>query len=105
MALTSGLGRFLYERVYRHHRVIRMAAKGQRVLRQLYSEFVSRPELLPERYLARWVNAPASVRQQTSPSVRTEPSLERVVVDYLAGMTDRFARQEHLRLFHPDGDQ
>ena len=31
--------------------------------------------------------------------------LPRVVCDYLAGMTDRFARQEHLRLFHPDGDQ
>jgi len=106
VGLKAGLGRFLYERVYRHHRVIRMATKGQRVLRQLYEEFTKRPELLPERYQARWAGAPAAVRRRTSASVvPAEPSVERVVADYLAGMTDRFARQEHLRLFHPDGDQ
>jgi dGTPase len=104
--LKAGLGRFLYERVYRHHRVVRMATKGQRVLRQLYAEFTSRPELLPERYQARWAGAPAGIRRQAGTAVvAPEPSLERVVADYLAGMTDRFARQEHLRLFHPDGDQ
>ena len=103
--LKAGLGRFLYERVYRHHRVVRMAAKGQRVLRQLYAEFTARPELLPERYQARWAGAPASVRRTGATVVPAEPSLERVVADFLAGMTDRFARQEHLRLFHPDGDQ
>jgi dGTPase len=106
VVLKAGLGRFLLERVYRHHRVARMAAKGQRVLRQLYAELTARPELLPERYQARWAGAPAAVRRRTGPSaVPPEPSLERVVADYLAGMTDRFARQEHLRLFHPDGDQ
>jgi dGTPase len=104
--LKAGLGRFLYESVYRHHRVVRMAAKGQRVLRQLYAEFTARPELLPERYQARWAGAPAGVRHQAGTAgVVREPSVERVVADYLAGMTDRFARQEHLRLFHPDGDQ
>ena len=36
--LTLGLGRFLYERVYRHHRVIRMAAKGRRILLTTLSE-------------------------------------------------------------------
>ncbi|HJZ92869.1 MAG TPA: hypothetical protein VKE40_18490, partial [Gemmataceae bacterium] len=44
-----------------------------------------------------------------SPGVRTgvahrQDDLERVVADYVAGMTDRFARQEYLRLFHPEGD-
>ena len=106
VALKAGLGRFLNERVYLHRRVIRMASKGQRVLRQMYAEFTARPELLPDRYQARWVGAPATVRRQAGPGVvPPEPSLERVVADYLAGMTDRFARQEHLRLFHPDGDQ
>jgi dGTPase len=106
VALKAGLGRFLYDRVYRHHRVVRMAAKGQRVLRQLYAEFTARPELLPERYQVRWAGAPHSLRGQVGTSVLPpEPSVERVVADYLAGMTDRFARQEHLRLFHPDGDQ
>jgi dGTPase len=104
--LKVGLGRFLYERVYRHHRVVRMAAQGQRILRQMYAEFVARPELLPERYQARWAEAPANVRRDTVPSaVPPEPGVQRVVVDYLAGMTDRFARHEYVRLFHPDGDQ
>src|SRR5262245_10177085 len=61
--LKAGLGRFLYERVYRHYRVVRMAAKGQFVLRQLYAEFTARPELLPERYQARWAGAPSAVRR------------------------------------------
>jgi dGTPase len=101
--LKAELEQFLYERVYRHHRVMRMAAKGRAVLRRLYAEFVARPELLPERHLSRWSGADASPRKPTSVVPRDE-SIERVVVDYLAGMTDRFARQEYLRLFHPDSD-
>lgn len=106
VALKAGLARFLHGRVYRHHRVMRMATQGQRVLRQLFEEFTRSPELLPERYQARWAGCSPSVRHRVGPAVvPPEPSLERVVADYLAGMTDRFARQEHLRLFHPDGDQ
>jgi dGTPase len=105
MALKGGLERFLRDRVYLDHRVLRMAAKGQHVLRRLFAQFVERPELLPARHLARWTGAPAAVVQRAKPTVvpRTD-SLERVAADYLAGMTDRFARQEYLRLFHPDGD-
>jgi dGTPase len=96
---------FLHERVYRHHRVVRMAEKGKAVLRRLFAAFVGTPELLPERYLARWSAAPAGVlRRARTTVVPPEASLERVVADYLAGMTDRFARQEYLRLFRPDGD-
>jgi dGTPase len=103
--LKSELERFLYERVYRHHSVMRMAAKGRAVLRRLYTEFVARPELLPERYLARWAGAPKSVMERSPATVvPQECYIERVVVDYLAGMTDRFARQEYHRLFQPDGD-
>ena len=105
LALKSDLERFLHERVYRHYRVLRMAAKGQKVLKRLFSELVARPELLPERYLTRWSGAPADqLRRARSTVVPREGCLERVVADYLAGMTDRFARQEYLRLFHPDGD-
>src|SRR5262249_40248737 len=106
VALKAGLGRFLNERVFRHHRGIRMATKGQRMLSQLYGEFTAGPELLRERYQARWAGAPAGVRRRAGHTVvPPEPAVERVVADYLAGMTDRYARQEHLRLFHPDGDQ
>jgi len=103
--LKSGLERFLYEQVYRHHRVLRMAIKGKAILRRLFEECVARPELLPDRHFARWTQAPASVQRRVKSSVvPREESLHLVVGDYLAGMTDRYARQEHLRLFHPEGD-
>jgi dGTPase len=103
--LKGALERFLLDRVYRHFRVMRMAEKGKTFLQHLFAEFVAKPELLPERYLARWSGAhgrvPAGGRTGV---VHREDALERVVADYLAGMTDRFARQEYLRLFHPEGD-
>ncbi len=97
---TAELGRFLRERVYRHHRVVRMAEKGKAVLTRLFTETVANPDLLPDRHLRRWAGAPARVGR----SVSAEPHLERVVADYLAGMTDRFAREEHARLFCPEAD-
>ena len=84
-ALKTGLETFLHERVYQHHRVMRMAVKGSRFLRQLFEEYCLHPPQLPERY-ARRIG---------------ESSGERVVCDYLAGMTDRYAQDEYLRLFQP----
>jgi dGTPase len=105
MGLKDEFETFLHERVYRHHQVLRMAAKGKSILRQLFTAFTSRPDLLPERYQARWTGSPESIlRRASSRVIPRESSLDRVVADYLAGMTDRFARQEYLRLFQPDGD-
>jgi dGTPase len=84
-ALKAGLEEFLHRRVYRHHRVMRMAGKGRRFLHALFEEFCRAPDQLPERYARR---AQAG-------------SLEQVVCDYLAGMTDRYAQDEYLRLFQP----
>jgi len=83
--LKAGLEQFLHRSVYRHYRVMRMAAKGQRILRQLFNEYCRLPEQLPERYRRRISNH----------------GLERTVCDYLAGMTDRYAQDEFLRLFQP----
>jgi dGTPase len=83
--LKAGLEQFLHSRVYRHHRVQRMAVKGQRILRLLFAEFCRAPQLLPERYSRRI----------------TAGRPERTVCDYLAGMTDRYAQDEYLRLFQP----
>ncbi len=83
--LKVGLEEFLRRRVYNHHRVVRMSVKGQRVLRLLFEEFCRVPRQLPERYFRRVEKAGA----------------ERTVCDYLAGMTDRFAQDEFLRLFQP----
>jgi len=106
-AMHAGLQQFLRERVYRHHRVLRMTANGKRVLRALFEEYVRSPELLPDRHLRRWAGADAVAGPPAAPPlpgrVRVE-SLERVVGDYLAGMTDRFAQQEFRRLFHPSID-
>jgi dGTPase len=85
VALKSELERFLGERVYRHYRVQRMTAKGQRLVSMLFDAFCQTPQLLSERYQKRAQQA----------------GLPRTVCDYLAGMTDRYAQDEYLRLFHP----
>ncbi len=84
-ALRVGLEDFLTRRVYQHYPVHRMALKGRRIMTALFNEFRRAPQLLPERYGRR---------------VSTLP-VERVVCDYVAGMTDRYAQDEYLRLFQP----
>jgi len=75
---------FLYENLYRHWRVMRMASKARRFLTQLFMLYVEEPRLLP------W---------QTQ--ARQEENIHRVVCDYVAGMTDRYALQEYNKLFDP----
>jgi dGTPase len=62
-----------------------MAVKGERIVEALFAEFCRVPRLLPERYFQR----------------AQRESVQRVVCDYLAGMTDRYAQDEFLRLFQP----
>jgi dGTPase len=78
---------FLYERLYRHWRVMRMAAKARRVLQALFETYTGDPAQLPD-----------SVQQRLT---RSPDPLPRIVCDYLAGMTDRFALEEYARLFDP----
>jgi len=102
--MKRDLEQFLRERVYRHHRVLRMTANGKRILQALFTEYVRSPELLPERHLRRWAGSDRVVGPpggRPLPDRRPVPELERVVGDYLAGMTDRFAHQEYRRLFAP----
>ncbi|MAI50189.1 MAG: deoxyguanosinetriphosphate triphosphohydrolase [Rhodospirillaceae bacterium] len=80
------LKEFLFERMYRHHRVNRMTSKARRVVIDLFKLYVDEPECLP----AEWrIGA-----EQTAKTLRA-----RHVADYIAGMTDRFALDEHRRLF------
>jgi dGTPase len=81
----SELKRFLYAHLYRHHRQIRMKRKADHILERIYSAYVGQPEMLP-------------------PDVEREGQrlgAERAVLDYLAGMTDRYATDEYRRLFDP----
>jgi dGTPase len=83
--LVRELKEFLLANLYRHYRVARMGDKAGRILRDLFVCFTSDPDQLPPRYRAR---------------VDGE-DLHRVVCDYIAGMTDRFALDEHRKLFDP----
>ncbi len=83
--LHQNLKQFLYKNLYRHWRVMRMANKAQRFISELFEAFVEDPTILPEEI-----------------RVRAEAeSLHRVVCDYIAGMTDRYALQEYAKLFAP----
>ena len=85
-AHSEALKAFLHERMYRHHRVNRMASKARRTVRELFELFIEEPQCLPEEWRAR-CDGPRTL------------STARVVADYVAGMTDRFAIQEHRNLF------
>jgi dGTPase len=83
---------YLRERVYRNHRVLRMTSKARRVIASLFQAFTSDPRLMPpEHFQAATL---AGQREGARGSAR-------VVADYVAGMTDRYAILEHRRLFDP----
>lgn len=76
---------FLLTRFYRQYRVMRMASKAEQVIEKLFNAYLADPRLLPTKTQARLPNEiPA-----------------RVVCDYIAGMTDRYALDEYARLFDP----
>jgi dGTPase len=77
---------FLYRRMYRHERVNRMTGEARRVVGELFELFVAAPQRLPPEWQARAGRA-------------GRPETARLVADYIAGMTDRFALGEHRRLF------
>ena len=70
------------DEAYDRYRVARMASKARRVVTELFGAFLAEPELLPPEFQA-----------------RAGEDKARVVADYVAGMTDRYAMLEHRRLF------
>lgn len=85
---NAELRRFLYANFYRHYRVVRMAVKAVRLLSDLFAAYVAEPAQLPNETQQRAAAHPEGLR--------------RVVCDYIAGMTDRYAIQEHKRLYDPE---
>ena len=86
------LKRFLRTNLYRHYRVHRMTAKADRMLKELFTAFMSDIRLLPPEH------------QQTAQSFENETGTvgrARAVADYIAGMTDRYAITEYKRIFDP----
>lgn len=77
------LKKFLYKNLYQHDHVIMMTKSGQRILQAVFKAYVADPTTLPAEIRAKF---------------RQEGKF-RVICDYVAGMTDRFALSEHHRLF------
>lgn len=85
---NAKLKEFLYTRMYRHYKVNRMTSKAHRVVRELFDLLLKEPDCLPSDW-----------RQMTIDLDTV--SRARLVADYIAGMTDRYALDEHRRLFNP----
>ncbi|MEM8556118.1 MAG: deoxyguanosinetriphosphate triphosphohydrolase [Pseudomonadota bacterium] len=73
---------FLFERMYRCASVMEKRVEAERIVRELFPLYMERPELLPERW-------------NPSTFADDKPRLARMVADYIAGMTDRYAIQAH----------
>ncbi len=80
---------FLSQRMYRHERVDRMMARARRVVRDLFEAYLGDPKLLP----ANW-------REDSFTDDKSR--FARQVCDFIAGMTDRYALDQHKRLFDLD---
>jgi dGTPase len=83
--LRKPLREFLMERLYRHYRVIRMSNKAKLFIQELFKYYVDKPEALPT---------------QMQKKIGKD-GVRRVVCDYIAGMTDRYALDEYKKLFDP----
>ena len=82
----AALKKFLFENMYRHYKLNRMTSKARRVVKELFKLLVEEPECLPTEWRK---NAGNPGSQETA----------ELVSDYIAGMTDRYALDEHRRLF------
>jgi dGTPase len=76
---------FLLEHLYRHYRIIRMSEKARRIVHDLFKVYMESPKQMPPSFFARL----------------GKENIPRVVCDYIAGMTDRYALDEHRKLFDP----
>jgi dGTPase len=83
--LNRQLKNFLMENLYQHYKVIKMQEKSKRIIEALFSIYIKETNQLPPQF------------HKTIP----EFGKERVICDYIAGMTDRFAQCEYERLFFP----
>lgn len=80
------LKKFLMKNMYRHYKVNRMSSKARRVVSELFDLYLTETECLPTEWQKALVGT-------------TEMEKARIVADFIAGMTDRFALLEHKRLF------
>ncbi|GMR06632.1 MAG: deoxyguanosinetriphosphate triphosphohydrolase [Gammaproteobacteria bacterium] len=85
------LKQFLRRNLYEHYRVLRMSKKAGRVINKMFQAFMEDYRILPTQYHELSAELPEN----------SESGRARIVADYIAGMTDRFAINEYRRLFEP----
>jgi dGTPase len=88
LSADKAIRSFLLANMYRHHRLVRIREQAGLIVRDLFSRFFAAPDLMP----AEWAEAAARAGAG-------EARRARLVCDYIAGMTDRYAATEHRRLF------
>jgi len=81
---------FLYKRMYKHYTINRIGVKVERIIGDLFKAFHKNYMLLPDNWQR---------RIEKSGALENEQLRARIVADYIAGMTDRYAIREHERLF------
>jgi dGTPase len=75
----------LYTKLYRHYRVVRMQVKAEHIITDLFQAYRAEPAILPD-HVQFYIE---------------KRGLERTICNYIAGMTDRYAIEEHKKLFNP----
>ncbi|MBR9813606.1 deoxyguanosinetriphosphate triphosphohydrolase [bacterium] len=89
---NTELKRFLHKNLYKHHRVYRVTSKAKGVVTKVFEALFADPDLMPPRH----AGAVPAARE-----AKGDRGVARVVADYIAGMTDRYALDEYERLFDP----
>ena len=89
VAADQEVKKFLLENMYRHQRVNRMTLKARRVVGEIFELMFAEPDLLP----AEWRGRAAE---------KDDAGRARMIADYIAGMTDRYALEVHRKLFKAD---
>ncbi|MCF6189358.1 MAG: deoxyguanosinetriphosphate triphosphohydrolase [Cocleimonas sp.] len=91
---SQELKKFLRENLYFHHKVYRMTRKAHQVIEALFNVFMEDLRLLPPEHLQ---------LSREALLVGGEAGQARIIADYVAGMTDRYATKEYARLFDVEG--
>ena len=85
---STELKRFLFQNLYRHPQVMLMTGRAKQVIVDLFNAYLAEPAQMPCAHQCRASGQPSE----------SENTMARVVADYIAGMTDRYAAREHVRL-------
>jgi len=86
--MNGALKKYLFRNMYKHYRVVRMAAKAEKVIKEMFLAYMDKPEMLPPSHQL-------ILSEDSSPEARA-----RTIADYIAGMTDRYALDEYEKLFN-----